>query len=242
MNESSSAFVRKFNEIADESMVFTFITRDTNLQNEACIKLEDILAQASAEKASAIAAGAENYANVLLGCECVARALIAEIKMWILLKEGRPDEAWERLVAAQDGLLGAVKAHEGFAHIVHHIRRLDSTEELVFPPQVFLSSGMIVSSQICSICGDDYEECPHVKGRPYMGQFCTVTLIPSKVDHVAIVETPADKRCRILRFSTEGGNRNRMTWRVEPNEIEVKDETQGLTTQGITATNTTFAE
>ena len=49
-----------------------------------------------------------------------------------------------------------------------------------------------------------------------MGKLCTVTLIPSKVDHVAIVNNPANKRCRIVSVGAEGGMRNRMTWRVEP--------------------------
>jgi len=191
----------------------------------------------SAEKQSAIANGNEQYANFLLGCQCVASALIAQIKMWLLLKEGRPDEAWNELVVAQDSLSGAMRAHEGFRHLAQHIQRLDAIEHLVFPPQVFLSSGMIVSQQICSICGGEYEDCEHVKGRPYMGTFCTVTLIPSMVDHVAIVDNPANKICRVLRFSTEGGYRNRMTWRVEPGENN-EGTTEGITAQGIVATLT----
>lgn len=137
--------------------------------------------------------------------------------MWLLLKEGRADDAWNELVAAQGSLAFAVKAHEGFAHVDGNIRRLDAIERLVFPPQVFLSSGLIVRSQICSICEKEYEDCDHVKGRPYMGEICTITLVPSAVDHVSIVDNPADKRCRILQFDVDGGRRNRMTWAVEPN-------------------------
>jgi hypothetical protein len=242
MSDSISVFLSKFNKVVEESAVFRFITRDSDLQKEACNKLKGMLAEIAAEKESAIATGDEDYANALLGCECAAGALIAEIKMWLLLKEGRPEAAWDELVAAQESLSGAVRAHEGFRHVDQNIRRLDAIEHLVFPPQVFLSSGMIVRSQICSICGKEYEDCPHVKGRPYMGKFCTVKLIPSKVDHVSMVETPADKRCRIVKFSTEGGYRNRMTWRVEPGDTEATGGDQHLTTEGIVATSTTFVE
>ncbi|MGA8540313.1 MAG: hypothetical protein WB566_12495 [Terriglobales bacterium] len=235
MDYSDSPFVKEFNKLVGECEVFICITRDSELQKEARNKLENELARISAEKKLAIARDDEDYANLLLGCECMASALMAEIKMWLLLMEGRPDEAWDALVAAQDGMSGALRAHQGFGHLNHHIQRLDAIEHLVFPPQVFLSTGMIVSQQVCSICGKEYEDCDHVKGRPYMGRFCAVTLIPSKVDHVAIVDNPANKICRVLRFSTEGGYRNRMTWRVEPGENS-EGTADGITAQGIVAT------
>ena len=75
-----------------------------------------------------------------------------------------------------------------------------------------------------------------------MGKFCTVRLIASAVDHVALVDDPADKRCRILKFSAEGGYRNRMTWLIEPSDDAKDEATPGLRTQGIVATTVTFAE
>lgn len=235
MNYSDSPFVKEFNELVEECEVFICITRDSELQKGACNKLQNELVRISTEKRLAIARDDEDYANLLLSCECVASALMAEIKMWLLLKEGHPDEAWDALVAAQDGMSGAMRAHQGFDHLDQHIERLHAIEHLVFPPQVFLSSGTIVSQQICSICGKEYEDCAHVKGRPYMGRFCTVTLIPSKVDHIAIVDNPASKICRVLKFSTEGGYRNRMTWRIEPGENRERT-AEGVTAQGIIAT------
>jgi hypothetical protein len=216
MTDSCELFVSELNKIIEECQVFTFITRDNDLQKDACRKLEIALPQIHREKKLAIASGDENYANLLLGFECVASALLAEIKMWLLLKEGQPDQAWNELIAAQDGLLGASRAHRGFEGLDFYIRRLEAIEHLVFPPQVFMSSGMIVNSQTCSICEKEYEDCEHVKGRPYMGSFCNVILSDFRLDHVAIVDNPALKTCRVEKFSVEGGNRNRMTWRVEP--------------------------
>ena len=48
-----------------------------------------------------------------------------------------------------------------------------------------------------------------------MGEFCYIIARDIELDHVSIVESPADKRCRVERFSVEGGTRNRMTWKFE---------------------------
>src|SRR5579859_542919 len=241
MSNLVPAFVTEFNEVVNGCAIFRYITRDNALQRDSCSKLRDLLVKIKAEKESAKASDDENYANLLLGCECVADALISEIDMWVLLKEGRPDEAWDALVGAQSSSASAIRAHEGFAHIEENLRRLNTIEDLIFPPQVFLSSGMIVNSQICSICGEDYEDCEHVKGRPYMGQLCSVTLIPSAIDHVSIVDKPANKSCRIVKFSAEGGYRNRMTWVVGPDDRK-NNETNENTAEGIFAISTPSKE
>lgn len=106
----------------------------------------------------------------------------------------------------------------GFAHLSEHNKKLEAIEELVFPPQVFISSGMIVGKQECSICGAEYGDCNHLVGKPYMGRFCYIIAKDLSLDHVSIVEHPADKRCRVQHFDVEGGTRNRMTWKIEPKE------------------------
>ena len=244
MTEQELAFIDRFNEAVKECRVFIYITRDSDLQREACATLNEQLAAIAAEKAEAIRRGAEEHANILLGCHSLATALKAEIEMSLLLKEGRPDEAWNRLVDAQYALADAIRADAGFGNLTNQLDRLLAIEALVFPPQVFLSSGMIVKNQICTICGQEYEDCEHVKGRPYMGEFCRVRLIPSEVDHVAIVDKPANKRCRIFKFGVQGGYRSRMTWAIEP--ATEKDgpplAPDGVNTQAILATVSTFIE
>jgi hypothetical protein len=242
MSDVVPAFVTEFNAVMEGCATFRYITRDSALQRDSCATLRNLLAKIKAEKEAAKASNDENYTNVLLGCECAANALIFEIDMWVLLKESRPDEAWDALVDAEYSLLSAMRAHEGFAHLKGNLDRLHAIERLIFPPQVFLSSGMIVSSQICSICGAEYEDCEHVKGRPYMGQLCGVTLIPSAIDHVSIVDNPANKKCRITKFSVEGGNRNRMTWLVEPSDNKENEEHEESTVEGIFAVSTPSKE
>jgi hypothetical protein len=235
MSDLVPAFVIEFNKIVEECATFRYITRDSRVQKEARARLRDLRAQIEAEKESARASADGDYANLLLGCECAADALSYEISMWLLLKEGQPDQAWDALVDAQINLSSAMRAHVGFARVDDNIRRLDAIERLIFPPQIFLSTGMIVKSQICSICGGEYEDCEHVKGRPYMGEFCTVRLIPSAVDHVAMVDSPANKRCRILKFSADGGYRNRMTWAIEPRADAGAEPAESLMVEGLLA-------
>src|SRR5271157_4933770 len=104
MSDPVPAFVTEFNKIVEECATFRYITRDSGLQKEARAKLRDLCVKIEAEKESARTSGDEDYANLLLGCECAAEALTSEINMWLLLKEGRPDQAWDALVAAQSNL------------------------------------------------------------------------------------------------------------------------------------------
>lgn len=216
MSDQLPPVVADFNHTVQSVENLLSIARAGELQREALTLLTSALVGIRSEKAVVVSRGEEDYANLLLGCECVGAALGAELKMWLLLKEEKPDEAWNELVTAQMASVDAVRAHKGFVHLEHHVQRLEAVENLVFPPQVFISSGMLVGYQECSICGGDYDECDHLIGKPYMGKFCCIIARDISLDHVAIVKEPADKRCRVEKFSVEGGVRNRMTWRVEP--------------------------
>ena len=208
-------FITEFNDLVKESEIFLSIARDSELQQESCENLESVLPKIAQEKKKAIENNNESYANLLLGCERVAKALLNELQMWLLLKQEKPDAAWNHLVNAQMEAANAAKAHDGFRHLEHHRRRLEMIEKIVFPPQVFVSSGMIVHKQECSICSEDYDGCEHIAGKPYMGEFCYVIIEHASADHVSIVETPANKHCRVTSFDVDGGSRNRMTWKIE---------------------------
>lgn len=216
MSNELPAFISSFNERVKEVEVFLCLARASELQTEACARLAELHEEVAAEQDKAIISNDEDYANLLLGCACVTQALIAELKMWILLKEEKPNAAWDQLVAAQMSSVYASRAHDGFRHLEQHYRKLLAIEQLVFPPQVFASSGFIVRHQECSICGGEYGECQHLIGKPYMGKFCYIIARDIELDHVSIVEHPADKRCRVEHFDVEEGTRDRMTWRVEP--------------------------
>uniref|UniRef100_B0T6I3 Uncharacterized protein n=1 Tax=Caulobacter sp. (strain K31) TaxID=366602 RepID=B0T6I3_CAUSK len=211
-------FVVEMNAALDGLLPLLSIARDSALQNEALAGLDALHDRLEAETQSAIARHDEFRANQMLGFKCVLSALGLEIQMWLLLKAEDPEAAWDCLVDAQTSALSATRAHPGFAHVEHHFNRLEAIEQLVFPPQVFMSSGLIVGRQACSICQADYESCDHVAGRPYWGRFCRIQGHDLQLDHAAIVEHPADKRCRVVTVPVEGGHRNKMTWKFEAGE------------------------
>lgn len=210
--------IERFNSFINEVMTFLSIARDSELQRKTCHLLREFLAEVAEMKRDAVRERDEDEANLLLGFECVADCLLSEIAMWLLLKLERPEKAWDCLVSAQSAASAAARAHPGFAHLSQHNERLYVIEEIVFPPQIFVSSGFIAQRQVCSICGQDYGECDHLAGLPYMGEFCSIIPEGMSLDHVALVDNPADKRCRVRNFSVDGGRRNRMTWKIEPAE------------------------
>ncbi|MFZ1084596.1 MAG: hypothetical protein WAN35_06505 [Terracidiphilus sp.] len=149
-------YVKDLNKALEQLCVYRFITRNSELQKTACLNLEEMLTTVSQDKAVAIAGRDEHFANVLLGFEALLSSFVAEIKMYLFLKEDKPDAAWTELVKAQDGFEAALRADDGFGEdIVRQFQRLQKIEKLVFPPQSFLSTGWIVKDEICSICGSD---------------------------------------------------------------------------------------
>lgn len=227
--------IELFNGSIAEIDNLLFVTRDSELQRNAIDDLSALSGKIRTWKGKAIADKDENGANLFLGCECVVEALQAELSMWLKLKETRPDDAWNDLVLAQQAIGCAIRAHKAFSNLVDQSVRLLNIERLIFPSQVFLSAGLIVGSQMCSICGAEYGDCSHLLGMPYMGVICRCILRDIHADHVAIVSEPANKQCRVTHFNVEGGKRNRMTWRIEKGEIG-RDEHRlrdGLSATGI---------
>ena len=243
MTDEQQKFIEGFNVVVSDCAILCFCTRDTELQNTARLRLEELRSLVEVEKTKAIEDEDECFANDLLGCSSLASAMIAELKMWVLLKEQDPDAAWTQLVNAQHNLSDAMKASAGFSHLENNLERLNSIEKTVFPPQIFFSAGLVVKEEICCICGKEYEDCTHIKGQPYMGPTSAEKrLIPLEVDHVAVVEEPASKHCRAYTQGAEGGFRNHMTWLVGPNQDGTKCKPGELVLQGAIATTSTFED
>ena len=236
MQNNIEALIDASNDVIREAEMHNGIARDSTLQKKTLERLTSELEVVALWKSEVILEGNEDLANVALGLECVMQFLLNEIEMWLFLKDDEPDKGWECLIKAQRFVTDAVRSHVGFKHVASHAERLDMIERLVFPPQVFTSVGMIVQSRLCSICGKDYNECNHLRGYPYMGQICyTIITKIEEVDHIAFVENPANKLCRVTHFNVPGGVRNRMTWKVEPQSTEEHDQSKagGLKAQGI---------
>ena len=209
--------LQKFNQVVERASLLLSIARASELQQQSIISLEELFPKIAQEKERYIKAEDEDFANTLLGCECVLKGLVSELKMWLLLKQDDPEKAWDQMVLAQEDYIAAARAHERFNDPKTLYQRLEAIEKLMFPPQIFISVELTFERLECSICKCDYENCSHLVDKPYMGNFCS--LIPQgelKLDGASLVTSPADKCCRVLSSPDEEGFiRNRMTWRIE---------------------------
>jgi hypothetical protein len=207
-------FINRFNETIKSYEVYLFITRDSEIQKKIIISLSELLSQVLVLKRNAIKNKEERNANILLGYECSIQSIIHELQMWLNLKIGEPDKAWNNLVLAQNFNIAAIRSDKGFEHLVQRSAKLEAVENIIFPPQLFQSLGLIVENQKCSICNEEYEDCKHLKGKPYMGELCRFIIEKAEIDHVAIVQNPANKECRMIHFKDGKSYRNMMTLKV----------------------------
>jgi hypothetical protein len=232
MSDPFSAEIEGFNAILKKASNLLFMARDAGLQHDALIDLQGLDHRAEALKQDAIAASEEALANLLLGFQCAADSFAEEIQMWLSMKDGDPERAWVHLVAAQEAAAAVIRTRANFGEDGDRSTRLLVIEKLLFPPQLFMSIGALVSGADCSICGEDYEDCDHIAGEPHWGRFCA--MIPRQIepDHTALVRDPADKRCRVAFFSDNGQKRNRMTWALSDETMEDR------TFQGVMAAAT----
>lgn len=147
----------------------------------------------------------EEVANMLLGAQCFASALASEIDMWIAIKANDPDRAWTCLIDMQEYLEISARAH-ATELVVEFAARAAQHEDTLFPPVVFMSSGCRYRPGICTICGAQFDQCPHEEDVIYVGRVCReINRQEIHFDHVAIVKEPRDKRCRLASMADEQG-------------------------------------
>jgi hypothetical protein len=63
--------------------------------------------------------------------------------------------------------------------------------------RVGLSPGYIVRAAECSICGQEPEECHHIKGRDYDGKVCHRVITKAEMLELSLVGRPANPDARI---------------------------------------------
>jgi hypothetical protein len=214
MNEKVQRFQTEFQEIVRDCQRFCFMSRAKEFQVDACNRLASFKEQAYAVKTEAIVESDEDSANAMLSFEERVNALLNELKMWIALKEDDPNTAWNFLVAAQGAAKTAMQAHHTASHIQGYIQRLHLLEQILFPQQLFCSVGVIIKYAECSICGQEYGECDHMRGKAYMGKLCCRIIKEAELLEASLVDQPANKRCRVYRMTLDGALRDVMTWRV----------------------------
>ena len=214
MSDRLGGLYSEFEHRIEQSTRLCYAATTRELQIEAVAALEAFKSQVSAHKAAAVAKQDEHSSNELLCAEDMLQALIHELTMWISLKDDKPTEAWDSLVEAQTAAMGAIHAYALGANLPAYVERLDALEHLLFPPQVFMSAGVIIKRSHCSICGAEYGDCDHLKGRVYMGRECVRIIDSLDVREISIVPSPANKHCRVVILEEGGVKRDTMTKRV----------------------------
>ena len=216
MNKEVESFLKEFIEVIRECEKFCFMSRGKEFQQEAAKKLTTFKQKVTSLKEQMRKVKDEDSANTMLSLENLIDAMINELMMWIALKEDNPNKAWDFLINAQSAVRTAAQAHsiaidlnaEGYANKLHLL------EKLLFPPQMFLSPGLIIEKAECSICGKEYGECEHIVGKAYMGKMCYKIITKIKeMKEVSIVKEPVNKHARMLQFTDEEVTRDFMTWR-----------------------------
>jgi len=232
MTEDGIPLLTEYRDLARDAQTLTFLPRDTDLQLEAVENLTEFIQTVNGRQQEAIEQRDEDTANLLLAMRCGCKAVRAELNMWLALKNQDWGTAWSKLVDAQDFIQSAQVAHT-FTRTkdIQNLReKYDWIETFVFPPQTYLSPGLVVDQFLCSICGDDYQDCEHIAGLPYWGQICSRIIEEATVREVSVVDEPEDKNCRITHFSTDDGMvRSKMTWeKIAPdNDSQLASLTEG---------------
>jgi hypothetical protein len=221
MSSELALLREEYTAVTKQLQIMAFITRDATLQEEALELSVSLKKRLGRHKDMAVQAQDEQSANELLLMELLLEPVTSQVRMCLALKRDAPEEAWGHLVDAQGSCLNAIRVRQQLS-TGPDPARLDSLQEwlqaieaTVFPPQAFLSVGGTVHRRECSICGHEYDECGHIRGRAYLGQLCHTVIREIAPDEVSIVDNPANKHCRVTHFSEHGGRRNRMTWRLE---------------------------
>jgi hypothetical protein len=230
-----TGFQDEFQEIASECRKFFFMTRAKELQIEARDRLKTFEPKAEVLKEKAIALESEDAANAMLCYEELISAFVNELSMWIALKDDDTALAWDCLVNTQTAISLAMQAHSIASNMQEYVEHLSLAEQVLFPPQLFFSPGMIIREARCSICDEEYGECNHVVGRPYMGQLCIRDIVEAEIEEASLVEKPANKKARGIYYTdTKGVRRDFLTWRVTSStETEQKDENAVVFTSEI---------
>src|ERR1700686_1035504 len=70
MTDEQQKFIEGFNAVISDCAILCFCTRDTELQNAACLRLEQLRSSVEVEKTKPIEGQDECFANDLLGCSC----------------------------------------------------------------------------------------------------------------------------------------------------------------------------
>jgi hypothetical protein len=173
------------------------------LQTQEQYRQYALLQRLERYREQAIEAQSEEQANAAFIHMNIVDGLVSHLELLLLLKADRMEEAWNELVKAQDNLRCALRFLQNES-LYHWYNETLALEHLLFPCQQFVSAGHFFGYSECTICDKEYGECDHVASRLYMGRLCQQRVHDIKPDHLAFVDDPCDKGCRVSKIKREG--------------------------------------
>ncbi|OAI49913.1 hypothetical protein AYO44_18265 [Planctomycetaceae bacterium SCGC AG-212-F19] len=187
---------KEVHQVLSNALGLCFASCGHELQLKERDVLGDLHKNVEAYRKKAVKAQNEEEANSAFLNRNAILAIINYLQLWLLIKADQMEDAWHQLVDGQKSLRLVLRfvENQGLAGC---LRELIALEHLLFPPQQFVSSAHCIGRSSCSICRKAYGDCEHLAGFLYTGEMCSqIVEEVSAVDHVALVENPADKECR----------------------------------------------
>lgn len=221
-----------YDKFIDECATMNWFVRSMSLQKQKVEDIKTYVERIRGYKYQAAQAEHEEDANVLFHFQCMLKSMESSIMVWIELKEGAPENAWTRLVDAQEYKDVALMTRD-YPGIRRLEQALKNMELALFPQSpLYNSPGFLESIGDCSICGCPFSACNHVENRIYMGRLCRrINRKVIEVLHSALVEYPRDRRCIITKHSNNDG---RMINRFTLEDVGPKThESDGMLIEGV---------
>lgn len=195
----------EFNEVASKAQNVSILCRDIDIQKDHVYLLTSFIEKSNALKNSNKGRFSEPELNLILFLIFSIEAVKHELEMLIQLKENEASMAWGSLVQAQTKISIAIANHPfDQSTLQGYLSRLEGYEKLLFPKMVFASAGYLIKKTRCTICGLEYEECDHMKGKFYNGELCVCEIHEAELEEASMVENPANKMCRVISTTIDG--------------------------------------
>ena len=206
-------WLARFNRQINAAFRCSFAACDLAVQAEATTKLQQF-ARVLDAKRDRLSKEDDECANNFLGFHCYAESVINLLQMWTSVRNGDAHAGWDFLISAQDLARSAMRASELCSNCMdEYAHHLIALERIVFPRQQFVSSSIITKRSKCSLCDGPMHECDHIPGMAYNGTFCIEIVEEiSGVDHLALVDDPEDKRCRLTQLPRDGYSIDSLTF------------------------------
>lgn len=214
----------QFCEKIDKLQIYNNFTVSLNLKKLAIEDCIHFIKYIKSVKYQAINRNSTNEADQLFHMQCFLNSLLSSLKIWIFLEKKEFNKAWDLLIDAQEYLSIAKKINE-YEDLNNFEKHLDHIEKVIFPERkVYLSSAFTSTIGNCSICNHDFFDCNHIENNIYCGQLCyRVNIQNIKGNHVALVETPKNRRCIVTSYGQKKSIIDSFTLENIEDKAEIQD-------------------